>query len=321
MADETKTYVFDNTPNDGLGNGFLTGMLAGSMNNGFGAGMLGGMCNGGFGFGNGFGNDIAGLIGLAIVASIFGWGGNGNGLFGNNGNMGGAGFLANQLNNDEGRALIMQALQGTDSDIRQLASTINCDFSSVKDAICGINSTLATIGSQHELTALQVINAIQSGNSALASQFAQCCCDNKLLATQQGYENRIAIADQTNTLSTQGLLNTRAITDAISAQTNLITSEFCALKERELQNKIDTLTAANSTLKGQIDNSNQTAQITGYINTLIAPIQKEVSEIRASQPNTVSVPYPNLTAVNTTPALYGFGYGLGYGNWNNNGSI
>lgn len=183
----------------------------------------------------------------------------------------------------------MQALQGTDADIRQLATTMNCDFNSVKDALCGINATLATIGSQHELTALQVINAIQSGDASLASQFAQCCCENKLLATQQGYENRIAIADQTNTLSTQGLLNTRSITDAIAAQSTLITQEFCALKERELQNKIDTLTAANTTLRGQIDNSNQTAQITGYINSVIAPIRDEVSAIKSSMPQTISV--------------------------------
>lgn len=308
--DERTTYVFGNeTPSYGLGAGFLPGMFAGA---GFG--------NGGFGNGN-FGGTIGELIGLAIVASIFGWGGNGFG-FGGNGNA-----AAAALQGAEGSALVMQALSGTDADIRQLATTMNCDFNSVKDALCGINASLASIGAKHDLTALQVINAIQAGDSSLAAQFAQCCCDNKLLATQQGYENRIAIADQTNTLSTQGLLNTRSITDAIAAQTTLITQEFCALKERELQNKIDSLTAANTTLRGQIDNSNQTAQITGYINSVIAPIQKEVSEIKASQPQTVSVPWPNLTAVNTTPSIglgYGLGYGLGCGwsgTWSNNGSI
>lgn len=300
--DERTTYVFGNdTPSYGLGAGFLPGMFAG-------AGMG---CNG---FGNGFGGTIGELIGLAIVASIFGWGGNGFG-FGGNGNA-----AAAALQGAEGSALVMQALNGTDADIRQLATTLNCDFNSVKDALCGINASLASIGAKHDLTALQVINAIQAGDSSLAAQFAQCCCDNKLLATQQGYENRIAIADQTNTLSTQGLLNTRSITDAIAAQTTLITQEFCALKERELQNKIDTLTAANTNLKGQIDNASQTAQITGYINSVIAPIQKEVSEIRAAQPQTISVQWPNVTAVNTTPNL-GLGYyGFGYGNWNN-GSI
>ena len=46
----------------------------------------------------------------------------------------------------------------------------------------------------------QVINAIQSGNAAIASQLAQCCCENRLLTTQQGYESRIATMEQTNQL-------------------------------------------------------------------------------------------------------------------------
>lgn len=88
---------------------------------------------------------------------------------------------------------------------------------------------------------------------------------------------------------------------------------FCALKERELQDKIDSLTAANSTLRSQIDNASQTAQIAA----MIAPIKTEVDAIRASQPNTVPVQWPVLTAVNTTPyagGYYGSYNGWGYGN-------
>ena len=60
---------------------------------------------------------------------------------------------------------------------------------------------------------------------------------------------------------------------------------FCAIKERELQDKIDTLTAQNTTLRGQIDNANQTAQIAA----MLVPIQTEVNAIKANQPNTVPV--------------------------------
>ena len=70
---------------------------------------LGGFGNGGFGFGNGGFNSIADLFGLAIIASMFGWGNGGfGGGFGNN--AGGAAFLSNQLANDSGRDLIMQAV-------------------------------------------------------------------------------------------------------------------------------------------------------------------------------------------------------------------
>ena len=66
----------------------------------------------GGGFGNGFGsfNSIADLFGLAIIASMFGWNG-GNWAGGNfGGGAGAAGFLSNQLNNDSGRELIMNAV-------------------------------------------------------------------------------------------------------------------------------------------------------------------------------------------------------------------
>jgi hypothetical protein len=99
--------------------------------------------------------------------------------------------------------------------------------------------------------------------------------------------------------------------------------QFCQVKERELQDKIDALASQNTVLRGQIDNANQTAQIQGYIGSLIAPLQKEVSEIKASQPNTVPVQWPNLTAVNTTPYVNGgiyAGYGYGFGNGWNSGS-
>lgn len=45
------------------------------------------------------------------------------------------------------------------------------------------------------LTGQQVINAVQSGNATITSALQSCCCENRLLTTQQGYENRIAISD------------------------------------------------------------------------------------------------------------------------------
>ena len=70
---------------------------------------LGGM-NNGFGFGNNM-NGIYDLLGVAIIASLFGWGNGGFGFGGNGfGGAGGAGFISNQLNNDSGRELIMNAI-------------------------------------------------------------------------------------------------------------------------------------------------------------------------------------------------------------------
>ena len=83
-----------------------------------------------------------------------------------------------------------------------------------------------------------------------------------------------------------------------------------------MQDKINTQSDIITQLRGQIDNANQTAAITGYVNSLVAPLQRTVDKIRENQPNTVPVQWPQLTAVNTTPYVNGGFYGnsFGFGN-------
>lgn len=289
MAEDTKTYVF--------GNDSVPAWLAyGNNNNGFFGGN--GLAGGALGF----------LLGL-----VFGNGGFGNwGGFGGS-NSGAAASLGAQATANSNTELLMNAINGTDADIRQLATMANSDFDSMKTALATISAGLTNVGSQIGMSGLQVVNAIQSGNAALASQLCQCCCDNKLLITSQGYENQIATLNQTNQLGSQADRNTRSITDAIAAQTVAMNDGFCAIKERELQSKIDSLTAQNTVLRSQIDNASQTAQIAA----LLAPIKSEVDSIKASQPNTVPVQWPNLVAMNNTPysGFYGYGYGNGGSYW------
>ena len=277
--------------------------------------------NGGL-FGNG-GNTIGELIGLAIVASIFGWNNNGNG-FGFGGNNGGAGFLSNQLNNDSGRELIMNAVttqgEAQRTAIQTLATTLGQDFNLVNGAVMNIQNALNQVANNQGMSTLQVVNAIQNGNCQLANQFSQCCCENKLLVTQQGYESQIATLNQTNQLGSQADRNTNSLLSAINAQTVAMNDQFCALKEREMQAKIDTQSDIITQLRGQIDNAQQTAQITGYVNSLIAPLQAKVTEIADKQPQTVPVQWPQLAAVNTTPYMGGI-YQNGYNYYGNNGIV
>lgn len=296
----------ENSGNAGMGNIPFSIPIGGFGNNGL--------------FGNG-NNTIGDLIGLAIVASIFGWGGNGfGGGFG--GGNAGAGFLSNQLNNDSGRELIMNAItsngEASRAAIQNLATMIGQDYATVNSAIQGVQTSLNQVANAQGMSTLQVINAIQNGNCQLASQFQQCCCENKLLVTQQGYESQIATLNQTNQLGSQADRNTNALMNAINAQTVAMDNQFCALKEREMQAKIDTQADIITQLRGQIDNANQTAQITSYVNAIVAPLQKEVTEIANKMPNTIPVTYPNVTAVNNTPYMgggfYGGFYGNGFGN-------
>lgn len=281
---------------------------------GFG-GMGGGLLGGNYGM-----NGIADLFGLAIIASMFGWnnGGFGNGGFG--GGNSGAAFLANQLSNDSGRDLIMQAVtnqgEASRTAIQSLSTMLGQDFNLVNTGVQNVQNALATIAANQGMNVMQVVNAIQSGNCQLANQFQQCCCQMQNQILEQGYQSQIATLNQTNQLGAQAERNANSIINAINAQTVEMDNQFCAARERDMQAKIDTQADIITQLRGQIDNANQTAQITNYVNAIVSPLQAKVDQIAAKQPPTVNVQYPQLTAVNSTPYMAGFNclYGNGFGN-------
>ena len=202
----------------------------------------------------------------------------------------------------------MNAINGTDADVRLLATTLNADVNEVTNAIHQVQNAIQAVGAQNGMGFLQVTNAIQSGNAAISRQLCECCCENRLLTTQQGYEGRIQTMEQTNQLGSQADRNTRSITDAIGAQTNLITKEFCDLKERELQNKIDSLTADNALLRSNEKITAQTAQIAGMFNIL----QNEIAAIKAAQPQTITLPYSQYSVVPTWAANVGSDFVASY---------
>ena len=272
--------------------------------------------NGGFG-----GNNWIWILFLWLIWGNNGWGGNGFGA-GNNG------FLSNQIANDSGRELLMNAIQGNGTAIQNLANLLNTEVNTVQNGIFTLNNAITSVGTQVGMSGLQIQNAIQSGNASIASQICQCCCDNKLAICQQTNTlqaqmaagqaaDQLAMCQQTNALSTQAERNTRDIVDAISAQSVMINDKFCDLEKRELQGKIDTLTADNALLRSNANNAAQTAFINGKFND----IENQLVAIKSAQPNTVPVQWPQLTAVNTTPYVNGGFYGGWNGFYGNNVSF
>ena len=285
---------------------------------------------GGFGngFGNGFGfggmNGVFDIFALAIIANMFGWNNGGCGGFGG-GNNNGLGFLANQLNNDSGRELLMNAItsqgEANRSAVQNLATTLGQDFDLVNAAVQNVQNSLQTLALQQAVSVPQIINSIQSGNQSLSQQFCQCCCQTQQQIMAQGYENQIRTIEQTGTLANQANVNAAQIRSDIAAQTTMINEKFCDLEKREMQSKIDTQADIITQLRNAADNAAQTTQIIGYVNSVVAPLQKSVTEIENKMPQTVPVQWPQLTAVNTTPYVNGGFYGNGWygGNgWGNN---
>lgn len=266
----------------------------------------------------GFGNNGSWMW-MMFMWILFPWLFNGNNGFGGNN-----GFLSNQLNNTAGRDLLLQAINGRADALTELANILNTSLSTVQNGVYAIQSAVQTVGSQVGLSGAQVINSVQQGNAQLSQQLCKCCCDNQLAVVNQTNAlqsqaaanhasaqlqraqiesaDQLAVCQQTNQLGSQADRNTNNILNAISAQNTLITKEFCDLKERELQNKIDTQGDIITQLRGQISNDKQTEAFNSAINAL----NEKINQIAYKQPNTIPVQWPNIIAANATPYV---------GNW------
>lgn len=265
---DSKVFMFPDG-NSNHGNNFDPASVMAMMN------------NGGFGNGNW----------IWLIFMLFLWGR--NGMYGND-----------NLGSTAERDMLMQAINGNGDAIRNLATNLNCDINSVKNAINSVQQAICNIGNQVGLTGQQVINAIQQGNMSLAQQFAQCCCDNKLLVTQMGYDgqlrdmqNTATITNGINTVNTglergfssvayETAQQTCAIQNSMKSQTQTIIDKLANMEANAQQDKINTLTA-------QLTAANSRAERA----TELKPILDELNAIKASQPNTVAVQYPNLTVM------------------------
>lgn len=262
------------------------------------------MNNGGFGGGNW----------IWIIFLFLLYRRNGYGLDGNNAI--GTGYLSNQITNTAGRDLLMQAINGNGNAIQNLSNMLNSDINSIKCALNGVQSSINQVGNQAGMSAAQVTNAITTGNMQIAQQLAQCCCDNKLLVTTQGYENQLQTLNQTNvlqnsinavavgqekglnTLAYESQAQTCTLQNGMRNQTQAIINKLNSIEDDRKNRQIAKLTA-------QLTAANSRAERAAEL----APITKALADIQCKQPSTVAVPYqpfvtvPNCVAWNT--ALYG----------------
>lgn len=305
---DSKTYVFGG---EGTNNSLLASILPALQNRGLDSsylmGLMSGNNNGGF-FGNNGG--FQDIIALIVIAAIFGNGNFGFGGWGNNGN-----------NNSTEREMIMSAIQRNGVDLSQLASSLNCSVGRLDDAIGQVSTQLCNFAGQNGLSFQQVINSIQSGNAALASQIASCCCDVRTAIadsnylTERGFCNTnqtlakgfsdigYAFRDQTCNLEKAGSANTAAIIAKLDAIED-------SRKDRELAEKdrvIATLTAR----------SERQAEL--------QPIYSALQEIQCNQPPVKKIACPEQyvplnTGINATYGLIPTcGYNT-FGGWGWNGN-
>lgn len=274
-----KTYVFDSSDNNGLNSSALIASLM--QNKGIDPNLMAMLTNASKNQDSWGG----GCWWIWVIIMFWLWGGRGNGLF----NNGSADGIPNQLNNDFGREVLLQAINGNGTALSQLATTLNCDVNALQGAIGNVQNSIQSVASQLGMTGQQIINSIQQGNSQITNQMAQCCCTIQDAITKTNYENQLSNVNQTNTL--QNAINfvnssvergfsstayasaqqTCDLKNAIAAQTTLINDKFCQLEMREMQNKIDSLRLENTNLALAASQAAQTANIVNQVRPAPTP--------------------------------------------------
>ena len=274
----------------------------------------------GFGFGNGM-NGIVDLFGLAIIASIFGWNNGGFGGWGGNG--GGAGFLSNQLNNDSGRELIMNAItsqgEASRTAIQSLSTMLGQDFNLVNSAVANVQNSLQTLALQNAVSVPQIINAIQAGDNALASQLCKCCCDNQLAMCQQTNALQNSINGVNNSVQAKAAADqlamcqqTYALTDTFNRGYIALDNKIDTLESNRKDREITALTAEVAQLKSQNFTTSVVQQAVAPVIGQLSALANEVDDIKLKMPNTIPVQYPNIVGVNATPYMGYYGGNGGF---------
>lgn len=250
------------------------------------------------GFGNGFGGDGWWILLLFILL--------GNGAWGNGfgGGWGGGNDLYPWMN---------QSNQMNDGFRDQM---LNSNITSIRDGIGDISTQLcngfagvnATVNSgfanaESSANARQIANmqtafagqtAMAQGFNQLGSQFADCCCENRLGLADLKY----TVATENCADRTQSLMNTRDIIDSQTRSTQAILDKLCALELDGVKSQLAQAQRENVGLQNQLNMANLAASQTAQ-NAFIA--QGFSDEVDALYNRLNNCPVPTTPVYGRTP--------------------
>lgn len=145
---------------------------------------------------NGFCNGNGMWLLLLLLLGGRGW----NGF----NNAGGASpefaMLQNQAQDNQNANLLREAIAGSTSATQQLAQTLGCNFNTLFQCCCDLKQAVAQVSGQVGYSAEKVINAAQLGDLNIIQQLKDCCCTTQKAILEQGYQNQLAICNQTGEL-------------------------------------------------------------------------------------------------------------------------
>lgn len=237
--------------------------------------------------GFGFGGDGAWWIILFLIFAMGGWNNNGGG-FGGNGGFGGAANEYAWLSNGQ-KEIMQNTNQGFNT--LQLGNQLN-DISSgvqnISTQLCngfaGVNQTVSSgfANAESSANARQMANmnqnfanqtAMLQGFNQISSQFADCCCENRLANCQ----TQNIIQNEGNATRFADANNTRDIIESQNRNSQAILDKLCQL---ELDNVKAQLEAKNDII-GQLRQENLYAR--GQASQVA-----QTAELRTSQATTAN---------------------------------
>ena len=292
--------------------------------------LLTGRNNNNDGFGDGSGWWI-----ILLLLALGGWNNGGYGGFG--GNYGGAGneyaWLSNgqkeiMQNTNQGFDTLQLAnqLTGLNSSVQGISTQICNSTADINSNLCngfaGVNATVngGFANAETAANARQMANMQQAFNNqtsmlqgfnTLGSQFADCCCANRLATCQtqniiqnEGNATRFADANNTRDIITNATSNTQAILD-----------KLCQLELDGVKAQVEAKNDRIAELQGQLQMADLRASQTAQ-NAFIS--QGFANEVDALYNRLNSCPVPSTPVYGRTPIFTCNNNGCGCGCGNNN---
>lgn len=289
------------------------------------------------GFGDCFGGSGWWILLLFILLGNGGWG-NGFGGFGGNGFAADGAALYPWMNQAEitNGGFRDQMINGNVGSIRDSLSDISTQlcggfagvnqntsngFAGVQQSLCngfaGVNATINSgfANAETAANARQMANmnqafaaqtAMSQGFNQLGSQFADCCCENRLGLADLKY----TVATENCADRTQSLMNTRDIIDSQTRGTQAILDKLCALELDGVKGQLAQAQRENVGLQNQLNMATMQASQASQTAQILAGQAAEIDGVYNRLKNCPVGTYPVCNPL-SSPYTQGCGCGCG----------